>query len=142
MIHFHKSLLETSFILVAIDLMARCSLFTVIRRSISNVSTITSSSYDMGRIMAKCLTVWIPLHVFLSPLQRETILLCLICFPGNPSRKMTLKAPITTAADNLHTYFFHCFSEKIRLDVSNESSARRRSHMKNQVLFSSKDKSK
>ena len=37
---------------------------------------------------------------------------------------------------------FHCFSEKVRLDVSSEPSARQRSHMKNQVLFSSKDKSK
>ena len=36
---------------------------------------------------------------------------------------------------------FHCFSEKIRLDVSSESSARQRIHMKNQALFSSKDKS-
>ena len=36
--------------------------------------------------------------------------------------------------------FFHCFSEKIRLDVSSESSAR--IHMKNQALFSLKDKSK
>ena len=38
--------------------------------------------------------------------------------------------------------FFHCFSEKIRLDVSSESSARQRIHMKNQALFSSKDKRK
>ena len=37
---------------------------------------------------------------------------------------------------------FHYFSEKIRLDVSSESSARQRIHMKNQALFSSKDKSK
>ena len=37
---------------------------------------------------------------------------------------------------------FHCSSEKIRLDVSSESSARQRIHMKNQALFSSKDKSK
>ena len=39
---------------------------------------------------------------------------------------------------------FHCFffSENIRLDVSSESSARQRIHMKNQALFSSKDKSK
>ena len=36
---------------------------------------------------------------------------------------LTLKAPITTPADDIHKYFFHCFSEKIRLDVSNESSA-------------------
>ena len=35
-----------------------------------------------------------------------------------------------------------CFSEKIRLDVSSESSARQRIHMKNQALFSLKDKSK
>ena len=52
------------------------------------------------------------------------------------------KAPITTAADNIHKIFFYCFSEKIRLDVSNESYARQRIHMKNQTLFSSKDKSK
>ena len=38
--------------------------------------------------------------------------------------------------------FFHCFSEKKRLDVSSESSARQKLHMKNQALFSSKDKSK
>ena len=37
--------------------------------------------------------------------------------------------------------FFHCFSEKLRLDVSSESSARQRIYMKNQALFSSKDKS-
>ena len=35
---------------------------------------------------------------------------------------------------------FNWFSEKIRLDVSSESSAR--IHMKNQASFSSKDKSK
>ena len=37
---------------------------------------------------------------------------------------------------------FHCFSEKIRLDVSSESSVGQRIHMKNQALFSSKVKSK
>ena len=37
---------------------------------------------------------------------------------------------------------FFIVSEKIRLDVSSESSARQRIHMKNQALFSSKDKSK
>ena len=50
---------------------------------------------------------------------------------------LALKAPITTAADDIHKYFFHYFSEKIRLDVSSESSARQRIHMKNQALFSS-----
>ena len=48
---------------------------------------------------------------------------------------LTIKAPITTAADDSHKYFFHCFSEKIKLDVSSESSVRQRIHMKNQALF-------
>ena len=47
-----------------------------------------------------------------------------------------------TAADDIHKYFFLCFSVKIRLDVSSESSARQRIHLKNQALFSLKDKSK
>ena len=55
---------------------------------------------------------------------------------------LTLKAPITTAADKSHKYLFIFFSEKIRLDVSSESCARQRIHTKNQALFSSKDKSK
>ena len=38
--------------------------------------------------------------------------------------------------------FFHWFSEKIRLDVSSESSARQRIHLKHQALISSKDKNK
>ena len=54
---------------------------------------------------------------------------------------LTLKVPITTAADDIHKYF-SCFSEKIRLDISSESSARQRIHMKSQAVFSSKDKSK
>ena len=37
--------------------------------------------------------------------------------------------------ENYIHFFFHCFSEKIRLDVSSESSARQRIHMKNQALF-------
>ena len=55
---------------------------------------------------------------------------------------VNLKAPITTSADDIHKYVFSGFLEKIRLDVSCESSARQRIHMKNQALFSSKDKSK
>ena len=46
-----------------------------------------------------------------------------------------------TAADNIHKYFFS-FSEKVRLDVLSKSSARQRIHMKNQALFSLKDRSK
>ena len=55
---------------------------------------------------------------------------------------LILKSPIRTAADDIHKYIFIGFTEKISLDVSSKSSARQRSHMKNQVLFSSKDKSK
>ena len=54
---------------------------------------------------------------------------------------LTLIAPITTAADDILKKNY-CFSEKIRLDVSSESSARQRIHLKNQALFSSKDQSK
>ena len=42
------------------------------------------------------------------------------------------------AADDIH---FHCFPDKIRLDISCQSSARQRIHRKHQALFSSKDKS-
>ena len=38
--------------------------------------------------------------------------------------------------------FFHCFSEKVRLDVLSEASARQTIHRKNQTLFSSKDNKK
>ena len=55
---------------------------------------------------------------------------------------LTLKAPVTTAADDIHKYFFIVFSEKTRLDVSSESSTRQRIHLKHKALFSSKDKSK
>ena len=47
-----------------------------------------------------------------------------------------------TAADDIDKYFFIVFQRKLRLDVSNESSARQRIHMKYQALLSSKDKSK
>ena len=55
--------------------------------------------------------------------------------------ELSLKAPSMTAADDIHKYFFIVFLKKIRLDISCESSASR-IHMKYQVLFSSKDKSK
>ena len=54
--------------------------------------------------------------------------------------KLTLKASVTTAADNIHKYFFHCLSEKIRLDVSSESSARQGIHLKHQALFSARQR--
>ena len=50
--------------------------------------------------------------------------------------------PISTAADDIHKYFlFIVSSENIRLDVSSEWSAGQTMHIKNQALFSLKDKS-
>ena len=54
---------------------------------------------------------------------------------------LTLKAPIRKAADDIHKYFF-IISEKIRLDVSNESSARQRIHIKIKRYFLRKIKVK
>ena len=70
----------------------------------------------------------------------EYIKLLCIVLPENKT-VFTLKAPITTAAD-IHNYFFTVFQRKKNLDVSSESSARQRIHIKNQALFSSEDKSK
>ena len=47
---------------------------------------------------------------------------CLVRSNTENKAVLTLKAPITTAADDIHKYF-HCFSEKIRLEVSSDSSA-------------------
>ena len=55
---------------------------------------------------------------------------------------LTLKAPSKIAADDTFIFFYFYLLKKIRLDVSCESSARQRIHMKSQALFSSKDKSK
>ena len=55
---------------------------------------------------------------------------------------LTLKAAITTAADDSLEYFFIVFSDKIMLDISCESSFLQRIHLKHHALFSSKDKSK
>ena len=63
-------------------------------------------------------------------------------FKKKNGKSLIPKGPIKTAADDIHKYFFIFFSEKIRLDVSSESSARQRIHMKSQALFSWKDKSK
>ena len=46
------------------------------------------------------------------------------------------------SASHIHKYFFIVFPDKIRIDVSTESSARQRIHMKNKALLSSKDKGK
>ena len=59
-----------------------------------------------------------------------------------PYITLTLKAPITTAADDIYKYFSIVFSEKIILEIACESSARQRIHKTNQALFSSEDKIK
>ena len=77
---------------------------------------------------------------------KESVEIYQICSKSSDSEAManflTFKAPITTAADDSLEYSFLCFSEKIRLDISSESSARQRIHMKHQALFSAKDKIK
>ena len=54
---------------------------------------------------------------------------------------LTLKVPITTAADDNFYYFFY-FSEKTSLDISCELSAWQTIHMKCQNLFPLKKKKK
>ena len=49
---------------------------------------------------------------------------------------LTLKVPFTTAAADIHKYFFIVFQN----DVSSESFVKQRIHKKYQALFSSKDK--
>ena len=55
---------------------------------------------------------------------------------------LTLEVPITTAEDDIHKYFFIVFQKKIRLDVSKESSAGQRIHMKIKPYFLREIKSK
>ena len=50
--------------------------------------------------------------------------------------------PIKTAADDSLKIVFNVFVEKIRHNVSCESSARQRIHMKHHAIFSAKDKIK
>ena len=35
-------------------------------------------------------------------------------------QELTLNAPITTVVDDVHKIVFHCFSERIKLNVSSE----------------------
>ena len=59
------------------------------------------------------------------------------------AKELTLKVPITTAADNNFSFFFFFyFSEKTSLEISCESSAWQTIHMKFQDLFSLKNKNK
>ena len=55
---------------------------------------------------------------------------------------LTLKPPITTAADSIHKYFFFVFQRKEDLKFQVNPLLWQRIHMKNQALFSLKDKSK
>ena len=57
--------------------------------------------------------------------------------PATEPQQLTLNAPVTSAADDIHKncffvvfFFFFFFSEKIRIDISCECSARHWIHMK------------
>ena len=67
-------------------------------------------------------------------MQPSEYILCFVYFK-------TFEAPITTSADDSLEYFVIVFPDKIMLDISCESSAWQRIHMKHQALFSSKGKS-
>ena len=54
---------------------------------------------------------------------------------------LTIKAPITTVADDIQNFFFY-FSEKTSLDIPCESSAWQMIHKECQDLFSLKKKKK
>ena len=75
---------------------------------------------------------------FASHLDWVRLLKERICICRRPILSLALKVPITNSQLQQTTFIniFHCFSEKIRLDVSSESSARQRIHMKNQAIFS------
>ena len=62
----------------------------------------------------------------------------LLCINGD----LTLKAPSKIAADDTSIFFNIYLTKKIKLDVSWESSAKQRIHMKYQVLFSLKNNEK
>ena len=55
---------------------------------------------------------------------------------------LTLKVPVTTAADVIHKYFFIVFQRRQDLMFQVNPLLDQRIHMKNQALFSLKDKSK
>ena len=63
---------------------------------------------------------------------------CVSTFPLNLRRQSRQQQ---TTVLNIFSVFFFFSSEKLRLDVSCESSAMQRIHVKHQALFSSKDKS-
>ena len=72
------------------------------------------------------------LHVPVHGFKALLLIMCLYLSPKNANHDCSRQ----------HSeILFHCFSEKIRLDVSSESSARQWIHLKHQALFSLKDKS-
>ena len=74
--------------------------------------------------------LWVPnqygRHYYAAPISK---------FDG----MLTFNAPIMTEADDSHIFSY--VLEKIRLDISCESYAGQRTHMKHQALFSVEDKS-
>ena len=93
-------------------------------------------SYAVLKIQGP-LTPTDPTATWLNLYDRFVLIACTVVstFLSLSVTLSTFKAPITTAADDFQKYFFIVFSEKIRFDVSSESSARQRIHMKNQALF-------
>ena len=59
---------------------------------------------------------------------------------GSKGPELTLKGPVTTAADDNFLFIYLFFSEKTSLDLSCKSSAWHTIHIKCQDLFSLKNK--
>ena len=107
-------------------------IYTVCKGRTSGSSSTRVKTVQMCRLI--CLLWAYTSGVFLNIVARLIDL---------PFSLLTLKVPITTAADDNFLYFFIIFfSEKTSLDISCESSAWQTIHMKCQDLYSLKKKKK
>ena len=55
---------------------------------------------------------------FYAPSNLSNVIIIVICDVKDFLASLTLKALITIATDDIHKTFFHCFSEKIRLNTN------------------------
>ena len=90
-----------------------------------NNLAIMKSFISLGLIQALELSRATGMHTFKQSMAKGIL----------QKQTLTHYVPITTPADNIHKTF-SLLSEKIRLDISCESSARQRIHMKLQALLS------
>ena len=80
-------------------------------------------------------------YVLYENRNKDTWCYCIFTLLCNELYLLTLKVPITTAADIILIYLLIVFRRKLDI-ISCESSARQRIHLKHHASFSSTDKSK